>query len=128
MEKYLLSNRVGYEVPIQLFENGRLRTLFLQPKMVIEIASEAITSMIRVQERRKEIRLTEVPEVPETGGVSVSTLGMSVEVVPKIEKGSKRHRVSKDILQQEQQTDAPETAPEESFGGLDSPVGDKEVG
>jgi len=96
--------------------------------MVIEIASEAITSMIRVQERRKEIRLTEVPEVPETGGVSVSTLGMSVEVVPKIEKGSKRHRVSKDILQQEQQTDAPETAPEESFGGLDSPVGDKEVG
>jgi len=128
MGKYLLSNRVRYEVPVQLFEGGQLRTLFLQPKMVQEIAAESITPMMRIQERRKEIRLTEVPGIPETEGVSVSTLGMSVAVPEKPEKGSKRHRVSKDILQQEQQTDAPETAPEESFGGLDSPVGDKEVG
>lgn len=128
MGKYLLSNRVGYEVPVQLLVNGSLRTVFLQPKMVLEVEGASITSMVRVQERRMEIRLTEVPVVPVPEDVSVSTLGMSVAMEQKAEKVSKRSKVSKDILQQEQQTDAPETAPEESFGGLDSPIGDKEVG
>ena len=84
MTPLMLRNLTQSEVVVQLLEEGKLRTLFLQPDMEYPIPGEAVTSMLRLQVQRREVKLTPMPQgerVPPM--LSTSNLGLAVGVKSK---------------------------------------------